>query len=160
MPALPSEPGDLYNVTKLAGEALCLSDPRPTVRVARLSNVYGIGMREETFLGQVLREGQATGNVVLRKPAAPRRTMSASQRWCRLPAGHRRPAAPRGLYNVASGATPATTPLPASARIAGWHIGLTPNAPAVRFPPIDTARLDTEFWPTAAIWCLEICRPC
>ena len=44
-------------MTKLAGEALCLADPRSTTRVARLSNVYGIHMPADTFLGQVLREG-------------------------------------------------------------------------------------------------------
>ena len=69
LPILPSEPSDLYNVTKLAGEALCLADPRRTARVVRLSNVYGIGMPAQTFLGQVLREGSATGNVLLREAA-------------------------------------------------------------------------------------------
>ena len=41
LPASPGDPSDLYNLTKLAGEALCLSDPRPTVRAVRLSNVFG-----------------------------------------------------------------------------------------------------------------------
>ena len=39
-----ADPSDLYNLTKLAGEALCLACPRPEIRVARLSNVYGAGM--------------------------------------------------------------------------------------------------------------------
>ncbi len=64
LPTLPADPSDLYNLTKLAGEALCLVDPRPTVRVARLSNVYGAGMPAETFLGQVLAEGMTNGSVV------------------------------------------------------------------------------------------------
>ncbi|HEY1385849.1 MAG TPA: NAD-dependent epimerase/dehydratase family protein, partial [Dongiaceae bacterium] len=37
---LPGDPAELFMVTKLAGEALCLADPRPTARVVRLSNVY------------------------------------------------------------------------------------------------------------------------
>ena len=69
-PACPDDASDLYNITKLAGEALCLSDPRPTVRVARLSNMYGTGMPAELFLGQVLREGHSTGHVLLRDSGA------------------------------------------------------------------------------------------
>ena len=45
-PLLPGDTSDLYNLTKLAGEALCLAAPDRTVRVARLSNVYGVGMPE------------------------------------------------------------------------------------------------------------------
>ncbi len=67
LPSLPADPSDLYNLTKLAGEALCLTDQRPSIRVARLSNVYGPGMPPETFLGEVLREGQLTGDVLFRQ---------------------------------------------------------------------------------------------
>lgn len=67
LPVQPAAASDLYNVTKLAGEALCLSDPRPCIRVARLSNVYGPGMGVASFLGQVLAEGAASGRVLLRQ---------------------------------------------------------------------------------------------
>jgi nucleoside-diphosphate-sugar epimerase len=150
LPTLPSEPSDLYNVTKLAGEALCLSDPRPTARVVRLSNVYGIGMPTETFLGQVLREGSATGNVVLREAAASSKDyVSVAEVVRLLPAiatvgGYR-------TYNLAAGSNTSHAAIACCLHdIAGWRVGFTPDAPAVGYPPIDTARLDTEFWPTGS----------
>jgi len=150
LPTLPSEPSDLYNVTKLAGEALCLADPRQTTRVARLSNVYGVGMPAETFLGQVLREGSATGNVVLREAAASSKDYVSVAAVVRLlpaiaTAGRYR------TYNLAAGSN---TSHAAIARclhsIAGWRVDFTPDATVVGYPPIDTARLDTEFWPTGS----------
>ncbi len=63
----PWDPSHLYNLTKLAGEALCLTDPRPTVRVVRLSNVIGAEPDPDTFLGQVLAEGARTGAITIRQ---------------------------------------------------------------------------------------------
>lgn len=45
----------VYDISKLLGEALCLSMQRPTVRVARLSNVYGVGQSKHTFLGDIFK---------------------------------------------------------------------------------------------------------
>jgi nucleoside-diphosphate-sugar epimerase len=150
LPILPSEPSDLYNVTKLAGEALCLADPRRTARVVRLSNVYGIGMPAQTFLGQVLREGSATGNVLLREAAESAKDYVSVAAVVRLlPAiatagGYR-------TYNLAAGRNTSHAAIARCLRnIAAWRIGFTPDAPTVRYPPIDTTRLDTEFWSTGS----------
>jgi nucleoside-diphosphate-sugar epimerase len=48
------DPPDLYNLSKLMGESICLNTSRPRVRVARLSNVYGPGPASDSFLGQVV----------------------------------------------------------------------------------------------------------
>jgi nucleoside-diphosphate-sugar epimerase len=150
LPALPGEPSDLYNLTKLAGEALCLADPRPAARVVRLSNVYGIGMPPETFLGQVLREGSATGSVVFRESAASANDYVSVAAVVRLlPAiaatGRHR------IYNVAAGSNTSHAAIACCLHdIAAWRIGFAPDAPTLRHPPIDTARLDGEFGPTAS----------
>jgi hypothetical protein len=52
-------------------------------------------------------------------------------------------------YNLAAGSNTSHAAIACCLHnIAGWRIGFTPNAPAVGYPPIDTTRLDTEFWPT------------
>jgi nucleoside-diphosphate-sugar epimerase len=108
--ALPSDPSDLYSLTKLAGEALCLTDPRSTTRVARLSNVYGINMPEATFLGGVLHQGYRTGKVMFQQsPASARDYVSVAAVARLLPAiastGRHR------LYNIAAGSnTDITSP--------------------------------------------------
>ncbi|MGA3398782.1 MAG: SDR family oxidoreductase [Acetobacteraceae bacterium] len=141
----PADPSDLYNLTKLAGEALCLADPRPTVRVVRLSNVYGGDMPTDTFLGQLLREGSATGAVRFRQSA------NSSKDYVSLAAVTRLlPAIATGgrhrLYNLAAGRNTSHAAIAVVLRRRfGWHIDFAPGASTVRFPPIDTTRLTGEF---------------
>jgi nucleoside-diphosphate-sugar epimerase len=141
----PGAPDDLYNITKLAGEALCLSDARPAVRVARLSNVYGAGMGAGNFLGQVLAEGAARGAVTLRQNLRSAKDYIAIAEV--LPA--LLAIAERGaarLYNVASGVN---TTHDAIVRVLsnalGWHVSVHECAAATRFPRIDVTRLTLEF---------------
>src|SRR4029077_3079780 len=60
----PSNLDDLYNISKLMGESICLSSTR-RCRVARLSNVYGADIGSENFISSVLREAAATGRVII-----------------------------------------------------------------------------------------------
>jgi len=145
IPVQPSAPSDLYNITKLAGEALCLSDQRNTVRVARLSNVFGSGMHRESFLGQILAEGAATGAVTLRQSLRSAKDyISISEAVPALLAISR--SGDARLYNVASGVN---TTHDAIASVLGtnldWQITARENATSVRFPRIDVDRLTMEF---------------
>ncbi|HEY1936061.1 MAG TPA: NAD(P)-dependent oxidoreductase [Acetobacteraceae bacterium] len=147
LPLQPHDPSDLYNLTKLTGEALCLGDSRPTVRVARLSNIYGLAMGIDAFLGQVLQEGIATGTVQFRQaPDSAKDYISLAQLVRLLPAiataGRRR------LYNVASGRNTSHAAIAAGlTRHFGWRCRFAPGAPTLAFPPIDTTRLTAEFGP-------------
>ena len=142
---LPGAPGDLYNITKLAGEALCLSDPRAAVRVARLSNVYGEGMGDGNFLGQILAEGHARGAITLRQSLRSAKDYIAiSEVVPALLAIAGRGAA--RLYNVASGVNTSHDAIVGVLQGAtGWDVTVDDNATAVRFPRIDVTRLSLEF---------------
>jgi nucleoside-diphosphate-sugar epimerase len=62
----PHIAGDLYNISKLMGESLCLSSGIDGVRVARLSNVVGRYEGEvNSFLPSICNEAKA-GRIVLR----------------------------------------------------------------------------------------------
>ena len=63
---LPGDPGQLYNISKLMGEALCHATGNPAVRVARLSNVYGPGNTSPNFLDSIVRDAVIHGNIRLR----------------------------------------------------------------------------------------------
>jgi len=53
LPVFPDSDG-IYDISKLLGEALCLSLKNEKIRVARLSNVYGKGQSTNTFLGSII----------------------------------------------------------------------------------------------------------
>ena len=148
LPSLPADPADLYNLMKLAGEALCLSDRRPAVRVVRLSNVYGPGMPADTVLGAALR-GSPTGSVVFHQgPGSTRDYVSIASVVRLLPAiatvGRDR------IYNVAAGSnTSHATIADRLRKDLGWQVRFVAEAPTVRLLPIDTSRLDAEFGPAS-----------
>ena len=141
----PGAPGELHALTKLAGEALCLSDPRAEIRVARLSNVYGAGMGEDCFLGQVIAEGRATGAVALRQGLLSCKDYIAIDDVIallgRIAVGGR-----ERLYNVATGHNTTHDAIAAAlARSLGWRVGAIEGAAVQRFPRIDITRIKNEF---------------
>ena len=145
LPCVPADPSDLYNLTKLAGEAICLADPRQSVRVVRLSNVYGDAMPNDTLLGQLLREGHAAGAVRFRQSAKSSKDYVSLAEVTRL-----LPAIAAGgryrLYNLAAGMNTSHAAVAVALRRRfGWHVDFAPGAPTVRFPRIDTTRLAVEF---------------
>jgi nucleoside-diphosphate-sugar epimerase len=149
LPVLPVDPSDLYTLTKLVGEALCLSDPRQTVRVVRLSNVYGIGMRNETFLGAVMHEGRRTGAVLFRQsPASAKDYVSAASVVRRLP--EIATDARQRIYNLAAGGNTSHAAIADRLRESGWQVRFEAGAPTVQSQPIDTRRLDVEFGPSSS----------
>ena len=148
LPFLPTNTAELNSVMKLAGEALCLSNSQPGIRVARLSNVYGIGMPAETFLEKLLRNGTATGQALFPEEAATTDDYVSIAAVVRLLpaiaiAGHHR------IYNLAAGTNTSHDAIAQRLQdIAGWRIIYATNANAVLRPPIDTTRIETEFGPT------------
>lgn len=54
IPVNPHEPEDLYTLTKLTGERICLSSGKK-VKIARISNVYGNDNTSENFLTDVIK---------------------------------------------------------------------------------------------------------
>lgn len=145
IPIRPEAQGDLYAITKLAGEALCLSDPRPEIRVVRLSNVYGPSMGTDCFLGQVIAEGRATGAVALRQGLLSCKDYisidDAVALLGRIAEGGR-----ERLYNVASGTNTTHDAIAAVlARRLSWRVGAVEDAAVQRFPRIDISRARNEF---------------
>ena len=62
----PQDKSDIYNLSKLTGEALCMAMDHPTVRVARLSNVYGGNPASPAFLESIIRDAIENGYILLK----------------------------------------------------------------------------------------------
>ena len=152
----PNAPGDLYNLSKLAGESLCLAQTNPAVRVARLSNIFcadrEVLARSSDFLPSLIQAAVRDGRICLE--TAPDSTkdfvaMSDAVRALHKIAGggtHR-------LYNVASGRNVSHGEIVGALQdLTGCDVEVSPGAPRTIFPTIDVSRLGSEFAPPDRPW--------
>jgi nucleoside-diphosphate-sugar epimerase len=147
IPVLPADPDDLYNISKLMGEAACLGSGLANARVARLSNVFGEDLASQNFLTSVLSDAVTQKAVQLRTSLASEKDYV----WIgdvvqALEAIAREGAEP--ITNVAYGRnTTHGEILEAVEAATGAVVSVAPDAPAVRFPAISTQRLDRFIGP-------------
>jgi len=142
---MPTSPSALYNISKIAGESICLNAGRANVRVARLSNVVGVGPGQDTFVDQLLREGLAKGTVSLRShPASAKDYIALEDALSLLSsiAEHGKAA----IYNIASGEqTSHRDVLGIIGHETGWDVSVDETASHTDFPPIEIGRIREEF---------------
>lgn len=141
----PTDPSDLYNATKLAGEALVLTALRDAGSVVRLSNVVGPAEHTRaTFIGAITRQAML-GKIVLE--SAPE--SAKDYLWIDDAARGLADIATKGrarIYNLARGAqTPHAAWARALAGATGCEVSVREGAPLQGFAPIDISRLNTEF---------------
>lgn len=142
----PSDPSDLYNLSKLTGEALCHASGRQGVRVVRLSNVVGPGMDPQSgnFVASLMREAAAGGILLRSHPDSAKDYIHVGDviEWLPRLALEGR----HQVYNLASG-----TQIPHRdwadwiAQRAGCDWSVHSNAQRHNLPAIDIRRLQAEF---------------
>jgi len=143
--AIPSELSDLYNLSKMMGESICFASPKPHVRVARLSNVYGRDFSSTNFLASVIREAVVRKKVFLQTALASEKDYISIDEVVDLllkisVSGQYK------LYNVASGInTSHQELLELIKRETACIVEVMDNAELVRFPQINIDRIKHEF---------------
>lgn len=141
---LAEAPSDLYNISKLMGESLCLSSGAEKVRVARLSNVVGPGMGADNFIGELAREA-CSGLITLRtNPESAKDYVLIDDvvrmLWSITKEGRDR------IYNVASGRQIAHHQWTSALHdTTGCQVRVDMQAPLQSFPVIDVQRIKNEF---------------
>lgn len=135
---------DVYNLSKLAAEALVLSHHNPACRVLRLANVYGPGMSEHTFLGSVCADLARTGSVAIgESPDSGKDYVSIDDVLDAIAStlffGARR------LYNVGSGELVTHERLANALSSFGYKVKFEGSSSVRRLPPCDIGRLKEEF---------------
>lgn len=141
----PNAPGDLYNLSKLMGESLCLHGGHPRTRVARLSNIVGLRPDPDIFIDQLLDEGRRTGRVQLRTALSSTKDYlwidDAVQLLARMAVSDH-----TGIFNVASGEGVANAQIvEALRRDTGFAVSVAPDAPAWDFTAIDMRKTQRAF---------------
>jgi nucleoside-diphosphate-sugar epimerase len=138
----PGVPEDLFNLSKLLGESLCLAGGR-TCRIARLSNVFGESDASQNFLTSVLRDA-ARGKV--RIGLSPESTKDYVDiddvvNWLAKIAT----SGTQAIYNLASGGNTSNGKIAAALGALGVEVEFEPNGKTIAFPPIDVDRVTREF---------------
>ncbi|MEO9526412.1 NAD(P)-dependent oxidoreductase [Roseibium sp.] len=133
-----------YDLSKLLGEALCMSLEQPAVKVIRLSNVYGPDQSKATFLGSLVEDLARTGHAVIREaPDSSKDYVSISDVVTlaeRIARGGR-----HRTYNLASGQPVRHIDLAEAAGAAGVSCTFAPGGACRTFPAINITRLQNEF---------------
>lgn len=142
---LPSEADDLYNLSKLTGEALCLALPETTTRVVRVSTVVGERADNHDFIGSLLSQGRAEGRLHLQSHWDSAKDYIALEDVVELLPRIAQAGAQR-LYNLASGVNLTHRDVAhALAGRAGWTVTCEGQRAPMEFPPIDIEGIRAEF---------------
>ena len=136
----------IYDLSKLLGESVCLGMDHSKVRVARLSNVYGVGQSRNTFLGAVMAELADDGRVRFREMSSSSKNYISIEDVIRMLqnialAGRER------LYNIASSMNVTHQQLAEGIKKCGYGVEFATESPQRSFPAIDITRLTEEFGP-------------
>jgi nucleoside-diphosphate-sugar epimerase len=135
----PGDPDQLYDLSKVLGEAICAVHPNAVA--ARLSHVFGNEPDSPNFLSAMVRAAVGNGVIRLSSAAASTRDYVGVHDvvdvldWLR--------GAPvTGLLNIASGTTVRHADLVAEiSRLTGAALEVEPDAPMVLHPAVDISRL-------------------
>lgn len=143
--ASPADAAEYYKISKIAGEAVCLTHPNPSVRVVRLSNVLGMEWPPITFIPTLIRDALLHRRIVLRTALDSAKDYVMMDDVVRiLPriamAGQRR------VYNVASGRQTTHEELVKSiAEVIPCELQAAPDTPRLTFPDVSIELLRQEF---------------
>lgn len=143
---IPTNPGHLYNFSKLMGESLCLASSNKT-KIVRLSNVYGNDINSKNFLTSVLRESAQSGSVqFLTSPDSSKDYISINEVVRFLPRiaidGVNK------IYNLATGQNSTNLEIAYVLEREGVKVSYSNDANYWSFPKIDVTRLKNEFGST------------
>jgi nucleoside-diphosphate-sugar epimerase len=143
---LPVRPSldSLYDISKLLGEAYCLSHDNPTIRVARLANVYGAGMSRHLFIGGIIEEIIKTKALILRESFLSSKDYIAVDDVVRILTSISLHGKER-IYNVASGQSIDHNSLADVMRAQKIDVSFMQGAPTRIFPRINVNKMMSEF---------------
>jgi nucleoside-diphosphate-sugar epimerase len=136
---------DVYATTKAAGEAAILSDSRSSLRIVRLSNVYGPSFDSGLMLSDFLRQAASTGKIAVRSSSDSEKDHvgvdDVVDATLKIALGGR-----ERVYNIAAGRNTRQGDLLDRIRSAsGCELSVDARSGAVRFAPIAVERMRNEF---------------
>lgn len=136
---------DLYNISKLAGEALCYHSGRSNIKVVRLSNVVGLRSDRDLFIDQILDEILSTNSLLLKSSLSSSKDYvfidDVVKALTEISASNF-----VGCVNLGNGKNTSNAEiLNQLLSFFNFDFEVTPNAPEIIFPPIQMDRYSSHF---------------
>lgn len=140
----PTSVDELYNFSKLFGEALTLNSAG-LCRVVRLSNVYGSDKNSANFLSSIIDDAIAIGRIRLRSSLTSAKDYVSVEDACAMITQVARNGR-QSIYNVASGQNVTNAAIcDALERMTECSVEVMEHAPCIVDPVIDISTLQAEF---------------
>jgi len=141
----PNNFSDLYNISKLMGESICLSNPDKKIRVVRLSNVIGSDLESGNFLSSLIKDALTKGKIKLQMPLESSKDYIHITDVVQLLYEISRNGNGR-IYNVASGTKISNKALIAIiSNYTNCEVNATPSGNVIEFPDINIKKIQEEF---------------
>lgn len=141
----PADFSDLYNISKLMGEAVCLAVPNEKIRIVRLSNVIGNDFNSDNFLFSLIKDAVSKGEIKLGLPADSAKDYIVIDDVVSLIQLISMKGVKR-MYNVASGQPLSNKQLADEIRkYTNCKVEFPKIVNALNFPVIQTERIKEEF---------------
>jgi nucleoside-diphosphate-sugar epimerase len=141
----PFDPENLVDISKLAGEALCLSINDARVRVVRLSNVFGENYSSENFLTHLIESALIRGTIHLRSSLESSKDYIDVESVVRLIRSISEFGRDR-IYNIASGYNVTHGEIVHLLKsLTGCSVTVDQGASAIKWPLVNIERIIQEF---------------
>lgn len=139
-----TDPFDLYNSSKLTGELLALNCGRKNIKIARLSNVFGLDFYSNNFITSITKDAILNNSVELRTtPNSAKDYISVkdvSEMLIKLSSLEK-----TGIYNIAYGSNfNNQSILNKLSELTGCKICYAKNAQTIIFSEIENAKIINE----------------
>jgi len=142
----PQDPSDLYNLSKLMGESICLTKYPERTKIVRISNVFGLEMGDNSFLGNIFSHISANKEIVIHDYPESCKDYIFVQNVCTLLfdiVNYGK----NTIYNVASGRNVTHNTITETLRKMGKHVSFSNTGSMKLFPVIDNKKIILEFHP-------------
>jgi nucleoside-diphosphate-sugar epimerase len=141
----PNEPEYLFNISKLMGESLCLSQLSRDIRIVRIANVYGDDYSSDNFLFSIIRDAVDKGEIVLQTTLDSEKDYVNVHDVSEILIKIARQGTAR-LYNIASGMNLTHKALVERIQeLTGCRVIVEDGAPEIKFPVINIDNIRDDF---------------
>ena len=140
----PRDAFDLFAASKITGELLALNSGRDKIKIARLSNVFGLDLLSQNFITSIVKDALTKKKVELQTTPDSSKDYISIEDVCTtlINLAHY---SNKGIYNLAYGRnTSNETILKELQKLTGAEISYAPNAQQIIFKEINNSKIKKE----------------